>query len=269
MRAAFAGPVLVLVIGVTLTSAVDLYQAKCTITEGNGIKVDSCDATKFLSCQSGRCMCNDLGNQLYDYRLEPQKGRSKRGVKKKIAAGIAGGAIGYAVGKAASKGASGSSKAKHQENLVKVYSCYGRVGSPCVLDYNNVNVVTVTTTTTPTTTSTTESITTASSVNATELANATSTTSTPAPVIYDINKIPKCVRNAICVRPNPSSFSGTGNVVRIEGDPRIGVCACVQGYKASDSDRCEKSATSSIVSSAFLYLPIVCLTVIRSLRNSV
>jgi hypothetical protein len=81
-------------IGLAFANALDGYQAKCTITEGAGLKVDSCDASKFLSCQSTRCMCMNT-EQLYDYRYEAEKTRSKRGLKKKIAIGAGAGAVGF------------------------------------------------------------------------------------------------------------------------------------------------------------------------------
>ncbi|XP_021943857.1 cell wall protein DAN4 [Folsomia candida] len=263
-----------MIIGVTLTSAVDNYQAKCTITQGAGITVDSCDASKFLSCQSGRCMCNDIGNQLYDYHLEPEKvnSRTKRGLKKKIAAGVAGGAVGYVAGKAVSKGISGK---RQETKLNKVFSCYGRVSSVCALDYNNVvnnniNVVPLTTTTTSTTTTTTtETPSINTTISAQELSNVTTTTtpstsSTPttqAPVVYDITKMPKCIRHAVCTRQTPST-STNGHIVKTDMDPRIGVCACEPGYTATATDKCEKSGSSQILSSLPILLPMLYASVI-------
>jgi hypothetical protein len=137
-----------------------------------------------------------------------------------------------------------------------VYSCYGRVSSPCVLDYNNVvNVVPLSTTTTTTATPPTETTT----VNGTELINGTSTTTTtqaPPQVVYDITKIAKCVRNAICTRPsNPSALSG--GVVKTDADPRIGICTCADGYKSTNTDQCEKSGSSQIFSGLSLAILIM------------
>jgi len=58
------------------------YEEKCTITTGSGISVDSCDASKFLSCTSGYCRCNDPATQLYDYNYAESNSRSKRSPKK-------------------------------------------------------------------------------------------------------------------------------------------------------------------------------------------
>lgn len=236
----------------TLSAAVDIYQAKCTITEGAGYKVDSCDARQFLSCQAGRCMCNDIGNQLYDYHLVSEKSnsRNKRGLKKKIAAGVAGGAVGYVVAKGVSNSASGSSS-RQSSKFTKVYSCYGRVGSMCQLDYNNVNIVTLSSTSTTSSTTTTEvpNTTIASEQsNTTSNSSTTSTTTTQAPVVVvDVTKLPKCIRHATCT---PQNKVATGShIVKTNDDPRIGICACEPGYKVTTTDRCEKSGAMQIISS--------------------
>jgi len=270
-------PLLVVVIafsGVTRTDAANLYQEKCTIQEGAGIRVDTCDSTKFLSCQTGRCLCNDIGNQIYDYVKEPIKGRSKRGAKKKGGSGgkiAAGAAVGFVAGAAVGHAASGVGNGgggsiggfkRKEEKYNKVFSCYGRVGSPCVLDYTNVNVVTLSTTTTTTTTSSPgPADTTIPSDNSTSSPNTTTTVSTPTTTAQagpvDITKIPKCVRNAVCTRPtSPTSYT-SGHVVKIDTDPRIGVCACASGYKSSPTDGCEKSGGMRVEGSFSTFLVII------------
>jgi hypothetical protein len=128
--------VVVITIFVGVSQTMDSHQEKCTVLEGTEFKVDSCDAKKFLSCQSGRCLCNDVANLIFDFRYveDNSLSRSRRSpmkkgggggsTKDKIGAGLAGGAIGalggYQLGKAvANPGNNNNNNGNYNGTLMK------------------------------------------------------------------------------------------------------------------------------------------------------
>jgi len=237
------------------------HDERCQIIEGNGVRVDQCDGTKYLSCKDGRCQCSDPANQIYTYRNEIISSRGKRspgkkgGGFKKIAIGAAAGAATYHVASQASKGF-GTTTPKPPK-YKRVYSCYSRVGGQCALNYNNVESVGTTTTSTTAapagSSSTTEVVTTVASTNETTTATSdnstsTTTTTTSAPVAaaltaMDISKIPSCVQYAMCKTGTATTGNSTsGFLQKVDFDPRIGVCSCQDGYKSNSKDLCEKES---------------------------
>jgi len=267
----------------------------CKITEGSGITVDSCDGSKFLVCNGGRCSCPDNVNHLYTYKYEKESSRSRRSPKKggskggstlkKVAIGAGGAYVGYKVGQAVGGGGPSVSVSRNSNNNndknrgKKVYSCYGRVGAKCNLNYNQYNIVTVTTTTTPAPTNATTTVTPTSSTDvttnvsssttesgtaspdvtsngiSTSTSSSTSASSTstapelpvPAAQVAEVPKFPSCVAYASCgLRSSPSSSGNSSHLVHLDSDPRIGECQCKEGYEHRKSDDiCVKSASSS------------------------
>jgi len=79
-----------------------------------------------------------------------------------------------------------------------------------------------------------------------------STTSTSSTItspgtdgLKDISKIPKCVRDAVCKRPQATkAASGVTNngtrryLVTIDEDPRLGICECSPGFVVSRTNTC-------------------------------
>jgi len=221
-----------LLVTIVSINGLGTYDEACTIQTGNGVSVDSCDASKHLACTNGRCQCSDPRNQIYHYRLvetNDSRSRSKRGTKKKIAIGVGAAAVGVYAGSKLAKG--GSSKKKE---FKRVYSCYSRVGGQCVLGFNNVKIITTSSTTTTTSTTTTP----APSTNADNSTSSTTSTTTSAPTpqaqVFDISAIPNCVPFASC---NMNSNST---------DPRVGLCQCDSGFTNTKSDICVKSGVDKL-----------------------
>jgi hypothetical protein len=131
----------------------------------------------------------------------------------------------------------------NRKNQKLEYACYGRVESPCVLNYHNIDRVVsldkTTTTEVPTTT-------TAAALN-----GASTSSSSAAFVPTDLSKIPQCVRNAVCVPRTKHSISTGSHIYKTNDDPRIGMCACASGYESTQTDRC--AALKSTASNTFAY----------------
>jgi len=214
----------VLALIIISTNGLDNIHERCTISEGGGVTVDSCDGSKFISCQNGRCTCNDAANQIFTYRIEKEK-RQKRGLGKKVAIGAGGAFVGYEVAKATSGGGGigHSSSDRESSSKKKVYACYGRIGAPCALDYNNVVVKIADNST-------------IMEHSQNETNHDASSSTTAAPVVIDLQKLSKCVYHAICKPRGDNSTTIKSN------DPRVGVCTCDIGYKRTSQDICESKA---------------------------
>jgi len=267
---------------------VDQHGERCTVTQGNGIMVDSCDGSKLLTCVSGRCSC-DGPDQIYDFKLvkkensrskrSPKRGKGIKNAAKTVAIGAgaaaAGGYIGYQAGKHANGGDSDSSGGSYgygrtrKEKYDKVYSCYSRIGGQCALDLNNVNIVALPpsdpippvaapTEVTNTTTGT-------ENANGTE-SSVTIPATTVAPAVLDFSKMPKCVQNAVC-KPKQRSLDNSTHIIKTESDPRLGACECEEGYKRTNLDTCVKDKSSGAHSAGMncYYIALVC-AIILSFR---
>lgn len=133
------------------------------------------------------------------------------------------------------------------------------------MDYSNVNVVTLSTTTTTTTTTTVAPSLNTTADNSTSTTTQTPTTTTTTAPTYDVMKMAKCIRNAVCMRVT-SSVTATGGIVKTDSDPRIGRCTCVDGYKGTKEGKCVKSAAgSAILANSSTYLSLLAVILVKML----
>lgn len=221
------------------------------------------------------------------------KGGSSKGSGKKIAAGVAVGAAGGYIASniAHNSGSSvgsgfgnrGSSSSK-KESTVRVYACYSRVQGSCFLPNQEhqqfIPVIAPVAGSTSTSTSTPSSTVVPGASNTTA-ENKTGETTTPAPAtttaaaggpqalaqtsyVTEFLRIPKCVENAQCTKPEVKIVNGT-LVSGSSKDPRLGACSCESGYKANNQDLCVKSGAGIPEMSSFTVIMLASLLTISKL----